>query len=124
MLHISCHGVRNSQHTMGISNHKHNFSQGHFLLFENEYGDGELVSAQQLSNFMKSAQAELELVVVAACDSYEIGRIFQMNGAKHVVCVEQGRFVLDKAAIDFTKTFYSVLFKGEDDTCSAFEYAK
>ena len=44
ILHLSCHGVRNTVNTMGC-----NFNQvaheGHFLLFENVYGDGELVSA-------------------------------------------------------------------------------
>ena len=60
---------------------------------------------------------------VAACDSENVGRIFQRNGAKHVVCVEQGRFVLDKAAIQFTKTFYDLLFNGEQ-ICTAFDQAK
>ena len=108
---------------MGI-NLKDNVDKGHFLLFENEFGDGELVSAQQLGDFMRKNSADLELVFVAACDSQEIGRIFQRNGARHVVCVEQNRFVLDKAAIFFTKTFYSILFAGEHEVCTAFDQAK
>lgn len=47
---------------------------------------------------MKSSH-ELDLVFVAACDSQDIGRIFQRHGAKHVICVEKERFVLDDAAI-------------------------
>ena len=48
---------------------------------------------------MKMSQHELDLVFVAACDSQDIGRIFQRNGARHVICVEKERFVLDDAAI-------------------------
>ena len=40
-----------------------------------------------------------------------------------MVCVEQDRYVLDEAAIYFTKTFYSLLFRGEG-ICKAFEAAK
>ena len=49
---------------------------GHFLLFENKQGDGELVSAQELSDFMKKANTVLDVVFVAACDSEDIGKIF------------------------------------------------
>lgn len=97
--------------------------RGHLLLFEDQNGDGELVSAQELREFMQQANTELEVVFVAACDSQGIGHIFQRCGAKHVVCVEQDRYVLDEAAIYFTKTFYSLLFKGEN-ICEAFEAAK
>ena len=97
--------------------------QSHCLLFENMQGDGELVSASQLRELMKKTNQELDVVFVAACDSQDIGRIFQRNGARHVVCVESNRFVLDEAAILFTKTFYSYLFTGEE-ICAAFNAAK
>ena len=122
VLHISCHGVRNNVNTMGF-NARQYVDKGHFLLFENPEGDGELVSAHQLGEFMKKAKADLDLVFVAACDSQDIGRIFQRNGARHVVCVEQNRFVLDEAAIFFTKTFYADLFSGKE-ICAAFYDAK
>ena len=122
MLHLSCHGVRNTVNTMGM-NYNQSADHGHFLLFENAQGDGELVSAQQLKELMKKARRELDVVFVAACDSQDIGRIFQRNGARHVVCVESNRFVLDEAAILFTNTFYREIFTGEE-ICTAFEMAK
>ena len=63
------------------------------------------------------------MVFVAACDSKGIGKIFQRCGVKHVICVEQGRSVLDSASICFTKTFYGQLFRG-DPVCDAFTAAK
>ena len=63
------------------------------------------------------------MIFVAACDSEFIGRIFQRCGAKHVVCVKQQRFVLDEAAIQFTRTFYKHIFQGTP-ICTAFEAAK
>jgi hypothetical protein len=87
VLHISCHGIRNELHTMRL-----NFDgvkeDGHFLLFENSYGAGELVSAKQLRLLMQSTEHQIDVVFVAACDSEDIGRIFQRCGAKHVICVE------------------------------------
>jgi len=50
--------------------------RGHLLLFEDQNGDGELVSAQELREFMQQANTELEVVFVAACDSQGIGHIF------------------------------------------------
>lgn len=123
VLHISCHGVRNNQQSMG-QNYSSSQSVGHFLLFENIQGDGDLVSAQELGAFMKTGHTELEVVFVAACDSEEIGKIFQRNGAKHVICVESKRFVLDEAAIMFTKRFYNKLFSEQVNVCEAFITAK
>ena len=116
VLHISCHGVKKSERAhMGLMTQSQSEFAGHYLLFENHYGDGDLVSAQQLGEFIQKSSKDFSfsVVFVAACDSESVGRIFESNGAKHVVCVEQGRFVLDKAAIQFTKTFYDLLFNGE-----------
>ena len=87
VLHISCHGIRNEPHTMRL-NFDEVREEGHLLLFENSYGAGELVSAKQLRLIMNSAKHDFDVVFVAACDSEDIGRIFQRCGAKHVVCVE------------------------------------
>lgn len=72
---------------------------------------------------MKTTNHVMDVVFVAACDSQDIGRIFQRSGAKHVICVEKNRFVLDEAAIKFTKTFYSEVFNGSE-ICTAFDCAK
>ena len=62
--------------------------ESHFLIFENEYGSGNLISAKQLRDIMKFSSHQIEVIVVAACDSQGVGEILQMCGAKHVVCVE------------------------------------
>ena len=59
------------------------------------------------------------MVFVAACDSEFIGNIFHKSGAKHVICVKQGRHVLDEAAIFFTNRLYKKLFVGSN-ICDAF----
>ena len=37
---------------MGLINHSEKEFEGHYLLFENHYGDGDLVSAQELGEFI------------------------------------------------------------------------
>lgn len=75
VLHISCHGIRNEVHTMRL-NYQDVREVGHFLLFENSFGAGELVSAKQLRLLMQSSDHQIDVVFVAACDSEDIGRIF------------------------------------------------
>lgn len=101
VIHISCHGIRleiAKPQQMAISTEDVHL-EGHYLLFENFQGAGELVSAIQLKQLLGSSQHDIDLIVVAACDSETIGRIFQRCSVRHVVCVEQKRFVLDEAAI-------------------------
>jgi hypothetical protein len=66
---------------------------------------------------------DLELVVVAACKSEFVGRMFQNAGAHHVICIREGAEILDKSVLIFTKNFYKQIFKG-DMICDAFEKAK
>ena len=95
------------------------------LLFENNFGDGELVSASEINQIISDSTKNFKfsLVFVAACDSEDVGKILRL-GAKHVICVEKGRFVLDKAAILFTKTFYQLIYQKEEEICTAFDEAK
>ena len=51
---------------------------------------------------------------LAACDSDLIGRIFRDSGVDHVICIKSARYVLDEAAIKFTKHFYKAIFEGQD----------
>ena len=44
-------------------------------------------------------------------------------GARHVICVQKNRSVLDAVAIGFTKYFYQQVFRGEK-ICVAFNRAK
>lgn len=91
-------------------------------MFEDETGSGDMICALDLKKFLEKTPHDIDLIVVAACTSERIGRIFQRCGVRHVVCVEQQRFVLDEAAIGFTQAFYKYLFKGER-ICDAFEQA-
>ena len=65
----------------------------------------------------------LDVVILAACDSEVIGKIFLKSGAKHVICVKDKRYVKDEAAIEFTKTFYERIFQGKS-VCESFDMAK
>ena len=47
------------------------------------------------------------------------------SGAKHVICVQNQKEVLDQAAIDFTATFYRSIFGNKQaSVCDAFKAAK
>ena len=94
-----------------------------YLLFENDFGEGTLISTEELLHLVRRTVTNLDLVFVAACDSELVGKIFQSCSAKHVICVKQKRFVLDQAAIAFTKIFYSNVLD-EMNICEAFEKAK
>jgi CHAT domain-containing protein len=62
VLHISCHGIKNTKDAIGAS-------------FE-QYKQGELVSAKQLRKLIRQYGVILDLVFVAACKSEFVGRIF------------------------------------------------
>ena len=52
--------------------------ESNFLLFEKPEGDGELVSAKQLREFIGTPTSErtsLDVVVIAACTSEFIGKV-------------------------------------------------
>lgn len=123
VLHISCHGVDNMTSTMDDNYEIDRKHDGKFLLFENDKGEGELISSKTLSALVMSVLPDLDLVFVAACKSNFVGKIFQNCGAKHVICVRQKSKVLDEAAIAFTKTFYQKLLN-QEDICAAFNIAK
>jgi hypothetical protein len=44
-LHISCHGIRNNEETIGLDYNAYR-NDGDFLLLERDNGEGELVSAK------------------------------------------------------------------------------
>ena len=97
--------------------------EGNFLLFESQTGLGELVSSKKLGQLISQVQPNLDVVFVAACDSEFVGQIFLKCGAKHVICVKKDKFVLDEAAIVFTRMFYEKIIKGMN-ICDAFMQAK
>jgi hypothetical protein len=122
-LHISCHGIKNRPETVG-----RDFQQfkddGDFLLFENQWAEGQLVSKKQLSKVIRYYLPTLDLVFVAACKSEFVGQIFQLAGAKHVICVREGAEILDEAVLVFTKNFYDEILVNRTSICEAFKKAQ
>ena len=78
ILHISCHGVciKEEKFKPNIMSLNSDEYAGQYLLFENSWCDGELVSAQSIHRLIRTRNHELDLVFVAACDSKSVGEIF------------------------------------------------
>ena len=53
-----------------------------------------------------------------------VGRIFLDAGVPHVICIDQKQTILDKAAIEFSKNFYSEVFDDYQNICDAYQFAK
>ena len=111
ILHISCHGIKNERRTNIGLDYEEVKENGNFLLFESYEGKGELISAKQIRKLLEKSQQKLNIVIIAACDSEYIGKVFLKNGARHVICVKQERFMLDDAASKFASRFYSNVFQ-------------
>ena len=90
------------------------------LLFETENGDGILISQRELNKILKQAITKIKLVFVAACMSQFVGEIFQQCDVPHVICSQQGKSILDQAAVSFATFFYKILLSGET-ICQAFQ---
>lgn len=82
-----------------------------------------MVEAAKLEELISFAEDKIKLVFIAACDSETIGELFKKSGIEHIICIKSKRFVLDEAAIKFTKTFYDAIFKGSP-VCDAYNAAK
>ena len=82
-----------------------------------------MVNTVTIRQLLVDYQHKLDLVVVAACNSKNIGKVFLESGVRHVVCVESGKFVLDEAAIEFTRNFYQRILSGST-ICAAYKTAK
>ena len=93
-----------------------------YLIFENEYGGGDMVSEEDLETLMKSADQKIKLIFIAACDSEQIGMLFRKFNVEHIICIKDKRYVLDEVAIKFTQTFYKAVFTGKP-VCEAFKRA-
>ena len=94
-----------------------------FLLFETEFGEGELICASEIKQLLDSqSNLQLDLVILQACHSENVGEVFRQKGAKHVICINQDRSVLDEAAITFSENLYKNLFRGQT-ICAAFNHA-
>lgn len=64
----------------------------------------------------------LDLIILQACHSEKIGKVFQEKYAHYVICIQNDREVLDEASINFTRNLYSNLLRGYG-VCEAFDTA-
>ena len=58
-------------------------------MFETDEGAGELVSSDHLKSLIEKSKYSFEIVIVAACQSELIGKVFLEGGAKNVICIDQ-----------------------------------
>lgn len=94
-----------------------------YLLFETPGGEAELVSAKQLKSILETeAVPMIDLVILQACHSEIVGKVFQRCCARHVICINKDRAVLDQASIKFTRNLYQNLLSGMQ-VCAAFNSA-
>ena len=64
----------------------------------------------------------LDLVILQACHSEVVGRVFQQKYAKYVICINNAKQVWDVASINFTRNLYTNLLRG-NSVCDAFDMA-
>ena len=111
ILHISCHGEKDEKRAIGLDHRGDVKQDGNFLIFETEEGLVELVSAKEIRKFIEKSESKPNVIVLAACTSEYIGKIFLKYGlARHVICIKEDEFLDDEAAKFFAKTFYSSIF--------------
>ena len=81
ILHISCHGFFDKENKM-VKNRFYYFSDKEFmlkksfLLFETEKGEGRFISAEEIKKLLKNKKHMIDLVILQACHSEIIGRVF------------------------------------------------
>ena len=120
-LHFSGHGVINNQANFGKD--AANF-QGDFLVFEDLQGKAHYFGHTELSETLKKAtNCELEFVFVASCHSSLVGKVFNMAGAKHVICIDRNEKIADVAAKKFEQAFYHALFSETLTICESYTSA-
>ncbi len=56
-------------------------------------------------------------MVVASCFSLCCGKIFAAAGVEHVICIDKGKEIDDKAAVTFSRAFYKAIFTSGCSVC-------
>lgn len=102
IVHFSCHGERES------------------LILENDVGVGERVSGKALAEWMRLGK--VELVVISACASEEIGRLLYEQGAATCVIATKAP-IRDEDARRFCSALYGELAQSRS-VAAALEYSK
>ena len=65
----------------------------------------------------------LDLVILQACHSEEVGQVFAKLCARHVICINKARAVLEEASVIFSRNLYQNLLRGSS-VCAAFQGAR
>ena len=65
--------------------------------------DSECLSDQDLKDQLKDINMDdIQLVLLLACHSYGIGKVFSEAGVKHVICISESDEILDLACLLFS----------------------
>ena len=89
------------------------FDNGDALILEDPCGKSDVYFEKDLKTISNFSHNKFEVVVVSACHSENIGKVFLNAGAKHVICIRKDEEITDKASILFSKVFYNKLFQGQ-----------
>ena len=69
---------------LGLEN---NLAQGDALILEDPCGKSDVYFEKDLKTISNFSHNKFEVVVVSACHSENIGKVFLNAGAKHVICI-------------------------------------
>jgi len=95
-----------------------------WLVLENEDGSGQLISSQKLKMILDVCNSKLEVVFLSSCYSESEAEVLLNAGAKHVVCIQKTKKVMDEACIKFSRSFYQALFSECRTPCESFNIAQ
>jgi tetratricopeptide (TPR) repeat protein len=110
-------GIEDGFNILTVSTH----GREEFLLFEDGKGGSQPVTGEYLKRLI-STGGGIELIIISACHSEEIGAMLAETGVPHVVAVRRDFPVVDQSAIVFTAHFFRSLFLG-NSVQKAFEMA-
>ncbi|CAI2386019.1 unnamed protein product [Moneuplotes crassus] len=108
----------------GISNHETYGKKEDCLVLENKDGSGQLVSSRKLEMILDVCNFKLDVVFLSSCYSENQADVFLNAGAKHVVCIQRNKKVMDEACIKFSSAFYQALFSELRTPCEAYNIAQ
>ncbi len=94
-------------------------------MFEQENGASKNMYASNLKEILSRYEcSKLKFVVVASCFSLCCGKIFSEAGVEHVICIDKGKEIDDKAAVTFSRAFYKAIYTSGCTVCAAFDLGR
>ena len=114
ILHISSHG-------------EHNLKDDEFSLILEDKIKYQKINSERLENILKinsSKIKNIDLVIVSACYSQKLGKLFIKYKAKNVIYITKETPISSIAAIKFTKLFYQELVVNHKSIKDAFDKAQ